>query len=263
MGHLNDLTLTKALDICRAAEASKVQLKTMTGEAKKGHDVHAIGKGKQKSRSKPSNFQQHSNNYKQQQKGEAQGRSQQSQKDCQYCGKTHPPRKCPAYGASCNKCGRSNHFASVCQDGKFSGFRKKVHVLDQSEQDQFESGDDKSDYLFVGALYVGAVAEQKRDSDANKWYETILIGGEQIRCKLDTGAEANVLPARIVSKMQNAKLAKTTAPRQPHYFADSFFMDPPSVWMTRMSMFNRCKSRPIIAPIKALILPELAYGYDP
>ena len=98
----SDLTLTKALDICHAAEASKVQLKTMSGEAKKGHDVHAIGKGKRKSRDKPSNFQQRSNNYKQQQKVEAQGRSQQSQiKDCQYCGKTHPPRKCPRYGASC------------------------------------------------------------------------------------------------------------------------------------------------------------------
>ena len=73
-----------------------------------------------------------------------------------------PPRKCPAYGASCNKC-RMNHFASVCQDGKFGGFRKKVHVLDQSEQDQSES-----DYLFVGALYVEAVSEQKRDNYVNK-----------------------------------------------------------------------------------------------
>ena len=56
-----------------------MQLKTMSGKAKKGHDVHAIDKEKQKSRGKPSNFQQHSNNYKQQQRGEAQGRSQQSQ----------------------------------------------------------------------------------------------------------------------------------------------------------------------------------------
>ena len=62
---------------------------------------------------------------------------------------------------------------------------------------------------FVGTLDVGAVSEQKRDSDTNKWYETISIGGEQIRCKLDTGAEANALPARIVSKMQSAKLAQT------------------------------------------------------
>ena len=48
----SDLTLTKALDICHAAEASKVKLKTMSGEAKKGHDVHVIGKGKQKSRAR-------------------------------------------------------------------------------------------------------------------------------------------------------------------------------------------------------------------
>ena len=54
-----------------------MHLKTMSGEAKKGHDVYAIGKGKQKSCGKPSNFQQHSNDYMQQQKGEAQGRSQQ------------------------------------------------------------------------------------------------------------------------------------------------------------------------------------------
>ena len=39
-------------------------------------------------------------------------------------------------------------------------------------------------------------------------FETISIGGEQIRCKLDTRAEANMLPARIISKMQSAKLAK-------------------------------------------------------
>ena len=42
--HESDLTLMKALDLCHAAEASKV-----SGKAKKGHDVHAIGKGKQKS----------------------------------------------------------------------------------------------------------------------------------------------------------------------------------------------------------------------
>ena len=64
----------------------------MSGEAKKGQNVHAIGKGKQNSCGKPKYFQhQSSKDYKQQQKGEAQGRSQQSQiKDCHYCGKMHP-----------------------------------------------------------------------------------------------------------------------------------------------------------------------------
>ena len=44
---------------------------------------------------------------------------------------------------------------------------RKVHVLDQSEQEQSESGDDESDYLFVGALYVGAVAEQRTVTRTN------------------------------------------------------------------------------------------------
>ena len=74
-------------------------------------------------------------------------------------------------------------------------------VLDQSKQDQSERSDDKSDYLFVGALYVGAVAKQTPKSNANKWYGTISIGGKQISCKLDTEAEANVLPSLIRSKM--------------------------------------------------------------
>ena len=66
--------------------------KNSVRQSKKSHDVHAIGKGKQKSRSRLSSFKQHSSkNYKQQQKGEAQGRSQQSKiRDCEYCGRMHP-----------------------------------------------------------------------------------------------------------------------------------------------------------------------------
>ena len=72
--HESDLTLVMTLDICHPAEASKVQIETMSGEAKKGHDVHAIGKGKQKPCDKPSSFKQHSSKYyKQQQKGDAHG----------------------------------------------------------------------------------------------------------------------------------------------------------------------------------------------
>ena len=35
---------------------------------------------------------------------------------CRYCGRTHPMKKelCPAYGKFCSKCGKSNHFATVC-----------------------------------------------------------------------------------------------------------------------------------------------------
>ena len=29
---------------------------------------------------------------------------------CKFCGHTHKPRQCPAYGKICHLCGRKNHF---------------------------------------------------------------------------------------------------------------------------------------------------------
>ena len=36
---------------------------------------------------------------------------------CKYCGKTHPPKSCPAYGMTCYKCNAKDHFANVCRSG--------------------------------------------------------------------------------------------------------------------------------------------------
>jgi len=35
--------------------------------------------------------------------------------NCKYCGLKHAKRNCPAYGKTCHKCGRKNHFATVCK----------------------------------------------------------------------------------------------------------------------------------------------------
>ena len=34
---------------------------------------------------------------------------------CRYCGSSHPPRRCPAYGMMCGECSRVNHFSAVCR----------------------------------------------------------------------------------------------------------------------------------------------------
>ena len=34
---------------------------------------------------------------------------------CRYCTFIHPPRRCPAYGKKCGKCGRVNHVSAVCR----------------------------------------------------------------------------------------------------------------------------------------------------
>jgi hypothetical protein len=43
---------------------------------------------------------------------------QQQANACDYCGKSHAPRSCPAFGKICTKCGRDNHYAVVCKNGQ-------------------------------------------------------------------------------------------------------------------------------------------------
>jgi hypothetical protein len=82
-----ELTLTKAESICRAAEVSEQQMKTISADMT-SMAVNAIKKPSQEEENKPS---------------------------CRYCGKKHAKRQCPAYGQICSKCQKKNNFAAVCQ----------------------------------------------------------------------------------------------------------------------------------------------------
>ena len=81
-----DLTLQKAVDICRASETTLSQMKSFTNDDLPA--IHAI-------------------------------RSQNKQVQklyCDRCGNWHTKQQvCPALGAECRKCGRRNHFAKVCR----------------------------------------------------------------------------------------------------------------------------------------------------
>ena len=98
-----DLTLYKAMDICRAEETTKQELKTIKKEkevdrVKKQHtNYSAIDKKKQyNNKLKP----QHNNK-----KGSK----------CNYCGRMHAPKACPAYDHICRLCKRKNHWACCCK----------------------------------------------------------------------------------------------------------------------------------------------------
>ena len=88
-----------------------------------------------------------------------------------------------------------NHFANVCQGGGFRKSSKPVHTL-RSEADIERTGDD-------GQLFVD-------DIQANDWQTKLKVNDTPITVKLDTGAQANVLPVNVYRRIQpNKPLART------------------------------------------------------
>jgi len=86
----SDLTLQKALDVCRAAEATKSQMKSITCNSS---DTAAVN-----------NHMQHRTTT-----------TDVSDRKCGNCGGTHPPRSCPAFGKLSNKCHKPNHWSKCCR----------------------------------------------------------------------------------------------------------------------------------------------------
>ncbi|KAK0156623.1 hypothetical protein N1851_000054 [Merluccius polli] len=99
-----NLTLDTCLQLCRAAELSKENVKTIS--APTVEVVHAV-QGAQ--------YQRKANNTV----------------ECKFCGKTHEKskQKCPAFGKKCAKCGRENHFAAKCKAKPEQRWKKNVSTI--------------------------------------------------------------------------------------------------------------------------------------
>ncbi|KAL7883911.1 hypothetical protein SRHO_G00015690 [Serrasalmus rhombeus] len=142
-----DLTLDKAVDLCRASQSSRQQVKEL---AKTEIAVHAV-------RTK----EQHK---KRQCK---QNKDKMVDGNCKKCGGSHAPRTCPAYGKTCNNCGKRNHYAKCCT----AETKKKVHTLDE-EPDEF----------FVDVV-------QASHAEKEEWVVPVTVNETTIPFKLDTGAQ--------------------------------------------------------------------------
>ena len=167
----SDLTLSKAEDICRAAEATEAQMKMMIEEG----GVNAVLK-----RRPPQTVEQP---------------QQENPAKCRYCGRQHQPRKCPAYGQTCRNCGKKNHFASVCRSEPISCIEKAT----EEENSQEESN------IFIGT--VGSAAQ----SGPKEWTSVLEIAGRRITFTLDTGAQANILPKNLFHKLKHGPLQHSNA----------------------------------------------------
>lgn len=216
----SQLTLTKAIEFCRAIEISKQQSKTMQ-ESSTDVQVDAVKHNKHN----------------------------QSMQSCKYCGYKHDTKKkCPALGKTCAICQGRNHFASVCRNkgkknqtrkgNETSERRKKVDDV-QKKEDRTDQEDSDSDEFFVDSVKsVGAVGVNKEED--TMWKQKLIVDGKEIEFKLDTGAEVSILPAYVLDRCKILKVkVKPTKVTLVAYGSDKFKIRP----IGEISLECSCKNR--------------------
>ena len=165
-----DLTLPRALDICRTAEITTEQLKTFDSPEEVLHEL----------------------------------RSRPSRPRCKYCGDNHKPRECPAFGTNCSNCGKKNHFAKVCRSKKSESPQKPGHGKSRAKLHEIHREDDGSSDESIYSLTSGRRSQyftrlKFAESDCDI----------SLRVQLDPGATVNILTKEDYAKISTSPLVPT------------------------------------------------------
>ncbi|GFS85346.1 transposon Ty3-G Gag-Pol polyprotein [Nephila pilipes] len=181
----HNLGLEKAIEIVRAAEASREQISNMKYETV---TVKFVKKKENPNQAKKS-----------------------SQYECKKCGRKHKPRECPAFEKICAKCNKKNHFSA-----KYFQNTKNIHEMNVPENELD---------VYIDSITVNETKCEIRNCtdsiDKNIemisetiWYKYITLDVNHkffdINFKLDTGAEVNILPLYILNMFKvKPKLSET------------------------------------------------------
>ncbi len=126
--------------------------------------------------------------------------------DCKKCGRRHGPRACPAYGKTCDSCGKPGHFRKMCKPSSSKHRKNKPRAKVDDVQCQSSSEEDDEEY------YIGSVEDDDDEIEKDEWKETVNVNNKYIVFKLDTGADVNCLPSRDYSQLKpKPRLHKTKA----------------------------------------------------
>lgn len=143
--------------------------------------------------------------------------SQNSSSKFGKCGLNHG-RKCPAYGARCRKCNQWNHWQQVCRNKQTQDRKTKTPFRQQFEEKKpqdktrhskvnvvgAEANNDFEELLFETIQIDSSSVDGKRDEAFAKIslkIPEIDHPNPMLKIKVDTGAQGNVLPLRIYSKI--------------------------------------------------------------
>ena len=108
---------------------------------------------------------------------------------CRYCGSSHAPRQCLAYGKTSTGCRKMGHFKKVCQSRKDHEVHE-VGVKMSQEEDEREEESINSVYLNNKWLLITTQLEMQVSNNALK-----------VPYKIDTGSEGNLMWLYIFKKL--------------------------------------------------------------
>ncbi|KAI8511855.1 hypothetical protein Bbelb_109550 [Branchiostoma belcheri] len=176
----SNLSLAKCEAICRAAEVSKQSIQTMEQTA-----VHMVRKNPRSWKGDPKRkgTTPRTRTYQ----------ATQGSRACDKCGRSHMSSEtCPANGQSCRKCGKRNHFAAVCRSKKptVQDVRAVSENLEEFHIETVSKTQPVGDQAFVD-LHVEEMSRS-------------------LRCKLDTGAQVNVLPEKVWQQLKHKRVMPAT-----------------------------------------------------
>ena len=164
-------------EICRAAESTLEQLRTVSEQADGPLAVQSLSR-----RGMPTKGQDRPRS----QSGKTARPAAQRTSDCGRCGLNHESGReaCPAFGKTCAKCGKMNHYARKCRSQPSSevSTMRKEYGEDQVMEEVYTSGRREG---------------HPRILDPSEQVTLNVESGSLIRFQPDTGAQCSVLPVHI------------------------------------------------------------------
>ena len=193
-----DLSLDKALDMCKSSEITSKQRSIQNDEKQNNEELNLVQDKRRRAKgNKKLNEKKPLSNQKKPPIKTGQDKTWK----CKYCGqhKKHAKQTdCPAYGQQCRICKKMNHFAKVCQTKK-----EKVHVAEEAEAEEYGYESEES---LLKIEEITAIKGSGKQLTASITFLIEEMYKEQLVCQLDTGATCNVISHRnLVQLLQNGE----------------------------------------------------------
>ena len=124
---------------------------------------------------------------------------------CGHFGRSHAKGRdnFPAYGKVCKRCGKKNHFQIV-----FSQRRKQARVRAEAVytdryQEEYAGNEEECVNLHdIGQITLSDV--RVNEINCRDWTEVIKVNNINLLCKVDTGAQANIMSKYVLNKLDNS-----------------------------------------------------------